>query len=90
MVRDGPFDVAADQHGDAHLRNHAPKSRDAGREQVETQFADCGEQQLPRPRAERAERGGKQPVGLFHGEAGVGDDDGEAEQGQPDGDARAR
>lgn len=41
----------------------------------------------PRPRAERAERGGKQPVGLFHGEAGVGDDDGEAEQGQPDGDA---
>ena len=24
---------------------------------------------------------------LFHGEAGVGDDDGEAEQGQPDGDA---
>lgn len=54
---------------------------------METQFADCGEQQLPRPRAERAERGGKQPVGLFHGEAGVGDDDGEAEQGQPDGDA---
>ena len=42
---------------------------------------------MPRPRAECAERGGKQPVGLLHREAGVGDDDGEAEQGQPDGDA---